>query len=38
MEWSTDRKGSIAESAIVHAVIKLRLSVSKPLTTAIGTT
>jgi hypothetical protein len=32
MEWSTDRKGSIAESAIVHAAIKLGLSVSKPLT------
>lgn len=32
MKWSTDRKGSIAESAIVHAAIKLGLSVSKPLT------
>ena len=32
MEWSTDRKGSIAESAIAHAAIKLGLSVSKPLT------
>ena len=32
MEWSTDRKGSIAESAIVHAAIKLGVSVSKPLT------
>jgi hypothetical protein len=32
MEWSTDRKGSIAESAIVHAAIKLGISVSKPLT------
>jgi hypothetical protein len=32
MEWSSDRKGSIAESAIVHAAIKLGLSVSKPLT------
>ena len=32
MEWSTDRKGSIAESAIVHAGIKLGLSVSKPRT------
>ena len=27
MEWSTDRKGSIAESAIAHAAIKLGLSV-----------
>jgi hypothetical protein len=32
MEWSSDQKGSIAESAIVHAAIKLGLSVSKPLT------
>jgi len=32
MEWSTDLKGAIAESAIVHAAIKLGLSVSKPLT------
>ena len=32
MEWSTDQKGAIAESAIVHAAIKLGLSVSKPLT------
>ena len=32
MEWSTDREGSIAESAIVHAAIKLGISVSKPLT------
>ena len=32
MEWSTDRKGSIAESAIAHAAIKLGLSVSKPKT------
>ena len=32
MDWSTDQKGAIAESAIVHAAIKLGLSVSKPLT------
>ena len=32
MEWSTDQKGAVAESAIVHAAIKLGLSVSKPLT------
>jgi hypothetical protein len=32
MDWSTDQKGSIAEFAIVHAAIKLGISVSKPLT------
>ena len=32
MDWSTDQKGSIAESAIAHAAIKLGISVSKPLT------
>jgi hypothetical protein len=32
MHWSADQKGSIAESAIVHAAIKLGLGVSKPLT------
>jgi len=32
VEWSSDRKGSIAESAIAHAAIKLGVSVSKPLT------
>ena len=32
MEWSTDQKGAIAESAIVHAAIKLGIGVSKPLT------
>ena len=32
MEWSTDQKGAIAESAIAHAAIRLGLGVSKPLT------
>ena len=32
MDWSSDQKGAIAESAIVHAAIKLGLGVSKPLT------
>lgn len=29
--WSTDRKGSVAESAIAHAAIKLGVGVFRPL-------
>ncbi len=32
MELTTDQKGAIAESAIVHAAIKLGIGVLKPLT------
>ena len=32
MELSTDQKGAIAESAIVHAAIKLGIGVFKPVT------
>ena len=32
LELSTDQKGAIAESAIVHAAVKLRIGVLKPLT------
>jgi hypothetical protein len=32
VELSTDQKGAIAESAIVHAAIKLGIGVLKPVT------
>ena len=32
LQLSTDQKGAVAESAIIHAAVKLRIGVLKPLT------